>query len=173
MEFAVKFASKLSACLGREVHYYRFGPKNAWFVRVGNAELYFLIQDIRRNPAIIRKLVHEVGSTRGWVELIEGRVKIIREKVRRTPKVCIDFCNTDPRLLEIISEASLAGLGIRLRSSVQQVAPPRKTAYHLRIYRKDGVRKFLNMVPTTKLTNQKKPIAERWVTKRIRRESPI
>jgi hypothetical protein len=100
-EFTAKFARKLEVCIGKHVGHYEYGKKNAWFVRIGNAELFFLVERARNDPSTVAKLVAEVGWPRGRLEFVEGVfdaegcVKIIREPVRRTPKICIDICNTD------------------------------------------------------------------------------
>ena len=99
-------------------------------------------------------------------------MKVIREKARRTPKICLDFCNTDLGLLNQVKEAILSELGIESSVTSQDGKPPRKTAYHLRIYRKDDIAKFLVAIPTTKLTEEKRPLVEAWLAKRGR-ESPM
>lgn len=170
-EFAAKFADKLTRCLGRQVRYYKYGKKNAWFVRIGNAELFFLVEGARRDTATVERLVRESGSAHGWVEFIEGFfdaegcVKVIRERIRQTPKICLDICNTNLGLLAVVQGAARKVLGIELRLSKQTASPPHRTSYHLRIYKKDDVRRFLEAVPTTKLTDGKKPLVEAWLTK--------
>lgn len=169
--FTVKFALKLSKCLGREVRHYKYGSKNAWFVRVDNAELYFLFQSVRSDRALIRKLVYDVDPANGWLHFIEGFfdaegcVKIIRGEERKTPKVCLDFCNTDYELLSLAKQALEEDLGIKAGMSIQRASPPRKTAWHLRIYSKAGVTKFFEVIHTTKLTEEKRPLVISWLTK--------
>jgi intein-encoded DNA endonuclease-like protein len=169
--FTIKFAGKLSACLRRRVGNYKYGSKNAWFVRVDNAELFFLVKAARRNKKRIQELVEEIAPDRGWVEFIEGFfdaegcVKIIKGKERITPKVCLDICNIDFALLDIVRHG-LGMQGIEARISAQYSKPPRKIAYHLRVYSKDAIAGFLAVFQTTKLIEAKKPIVENWLTKR-------
>ena len=174
-EFAAKFASKLSKCLGREVRYYKYGGKNAWFVSVKNADLFLLFKGIRKDPASIRFLVDEIGSQSSWLQFVEGLldaegcVKIIKEANRRTAKVCLDVCNTDLGILGIMWRATYHSLGIRFRISRDPLFEGRKPAFHLRIYRKDEVERFLSAIPTTKLTSGKKELVEKWMDKKDRK----
>lgn len=168
--FTAKFAAKISVCLGRQVKYYKYGRKNAWFVRVGNAELFFLLESVRKDYSLIPKLIREIDPSRGWIEFIEGLfdaegcVKIIRGKERRTPKICLDFCNTDLALLGVAREG-LFNLGIDARISSQAANPPRRASHHLRIYSKAGINRFLAMMKTTKLTQPKQLLFENWLAK--------
>jgi len=170
-EFTTKFAAKLSVCLGRKVGHYKYGGKNAWFVKVENAELFLLFGAARKNHYLVRRLIADVAPLRGWIEFVEGFfdaegcVKVIRGKERRIPKICLDFCNTDSDLLEIAREG-LGKFGIESNMSAQHCMPPRKTSYHLRIYSKSGVAKFLATFHTTKLTGPKKPFVDIWLTKK-------
>jgi intein-encoded DNA endonuclease-like protein len=110
---------------------------------------------------LIKSIVGEIDPGRGWISFVEGFfdaegcVKIIGGKERRTPSACLDFCNTDFGLVAIIQDA-LRGIGISSGVSTQQAKPPRKTCYHLRIYSKAGIARFLELIPTTKLTEAKK-----------------
>lgn len=176
-EFAAKFASKLSVCLGRDVKHYKYGTKNAWFVSVGNAELFFLFKAVRRDYSLVQKLVDEIGTGSEWLLFIEGLfdaegcVKIIRGEGRPTPKVCLDFCNTNKRLIDLLHRVIRKELGIFTGISKQVAEPPRRTSYHLRIYQKESIATFLQAVSTTKLTPEKRPVVEHWLAKRGR-ESP-
>lgn len=171
--FAAKFASKASACVARRVSYYKYGSKNAWFVRLNNAELYFLFRSVRNDHSLIENIIDDVGRDRGWVEFIEGFfdaegcVKIIRGKERKTPKVCLDFCNTDFGLLRIVRWGLRSTMGIEAGVSTQRVVQPRKRCYHLRVYSKLGVEKFLSAIRTTKMTGEKRAILQAWLAKRL------
>ena len=171
-EFTEKYANKLSVCLGRNVKHYKYGSKNAWFVRIDNSELFFLFRSVRNDHASIGKLADEIDSRRGRMEFIEGVfdaegcVKIIRGKGRKTPKTCLDICNTDLDLLLIVMEAMRTSLGIESRISTQSATPGRKRCYHLRVYSKAGVQRFLGTLHTTKLTKQKQAIVEMWLAKK-------
>lgn len=175
--FVRKYASKLSLCLGRQVRYYKPSSKNVWIARVGNAELFFLFQRVRDDLSALYGLVEETGTQGGWLQFIEGIfdaegcVKIVAGRERRTPKACLDLCNTDIRLVRAAQGAIRNELGIESRLSIQPGKPPRRTSYHLRIYSKAGVEAFLGAIPTTKLTAEKKPLVELWLTK-SGRESP-
>ena len=98
----------------------------------------------------------------------EGCVKIIREKVRKTPKICLDITNTDFQLLEIVKKVLKENLDIDSNYSSQEAflhkdGFPRKKVYHLRIYRKEYIRKFFENISTTKLKDEKVPYVEKWL----------
>ncbi len=171
-EFTEKFARKLSSCLQRKVKHYRYGSKNAWFVRVDNAELFFLFRSVRKDHSLIGMLVEEIGPLNGWREFVEGFfdaegcIKFIRGAERRTPKPCLDFCNTDLGLLHIIQTAMRETLGMESGISTQQTEPSRRTTYHLRIYSRAGIARFFDIMSTTKLSEEKKLLLDAWITKR-------
>ena len=162
----------MSQCLGGEVRNYKYGSKNARFVRIDNAELFFLFQSIRENHNLMREIVEEIDPVRGWMHFVEGIIdaegcfKIIRGRERRTPKACLDTCNTDLSLLNLVREALKEHMGIDSGMSTQKEIPPRKTFYHLRIYSKEGVARFLSVTEATKLTNEKKPMVDAWLRKK-------
>lgn len=170
-EFAVKYAAKLSVCIGRKVKFYKPSSKNVWIVNVGNAELFFLLKACRKDLTVSERLAAAVGEERGWKEFIEGFfdaegcVKIIKEKVRTTPKICLDFCNTDLELILLVKTKLKDILGIDSGISKQLSVPPRKTAYHLRIYSKSGIENYLSSLHTTKLTQSKRPLVINWLAK--------
>jgi intein-encoded DNA endonuclease-like protein len=169
-EFTSKFAKKLSVCLGRVVKNYKYGAKNAWFVRVGNAELYFLFKTIRRDLTRVDRLIEQISGPQGQMAFVEGFfdaegcVKIIREKVRRTPKICLDICNTDWKLLMFTKSLITRATGIEPKLSVQHSKRVgTSTSYHLRIYRKRDIKRFLDSVPTVKLSSEKLPLVNAWL----------
>lgn len=170
--FTAKFALMLSRCVGREVKNHKYGSKNAWFVRIDNAELFYLLQSVRRDHSLIQELVERVDPQRGWVRFVEGFfdaegcVKIIGGRERRTPKACLDFCNTDLDLLCLV-QGALRKMGFKASITSQKADPPRRTSYHLRIYSKAGIAGFLTLIATTKLTEKKKPLVEAWLTKGV------
>ena len=167
--FTEKFAGKLSACIEKPTRAYKYGKKNAWFVKVGNAELFFLFKAVREDYSMVEKLVNDVGSPQGWLEFLEGFfdaegcVKIIRGNGRRTPKACLDFTNTDLSLLEAIRTALKANLGVDSNFSKQAGVGNRKDSCHLRIYRKESIARFLDAIPTTKLNERKLPFVRAWL----------
>ena len=68
----------------------------------------------------------------------EGCVKIIIEKIRKTPKVCLDITNTNYELLEIIRKIFEKYLCIKAKYSIQKSfigkdGSKRKKTFHLRI----------------------------------------
>ena len=96
----------------------------------------------------------------------EGCVKVIKEKVRKTPKINLDFCNTNLDLLDFISRELKCTLGIEGRITFQEdKRPNRHVVFHLRIYSKDAIRKFLLYVRTIKLKPDKVQYVENWLRK--------
>jgi hypothetical protein len=91
--------------------------------------------------------------------------------VRRIPKICLDYCNTNLSLLELIRTALKDALGIEGRfSSQKDTRSNRKVIYQLRIYRKDVVRKFLLNVETPKLKREKMKYVENWLQEKKERK---
>jgi intein-encoded DNA endonuclease-like protein len=146
--------------------------------RIPNAELFLLIRKIRKNPASIRSLVEETGYQRSWLEFVEGFfdaegcVKIIREEGRRTPKACLDVCNTDLGILGILWRATYRTMGIQFKISRDPATQGRKATFHLRIYQKNEVKRFLALIATTKLSPEKGLLVENWFRKNTREGKP-
>lgn len=178
LEFAAKFAKKVSVCTTkRRAKAYPYRGRNVWFVSFQNAELYFLIREIREHLGVLSDLLSLGNRSVNALQLIEGFfdaegcVKVIKEKVRRTPKICLDFCNTNIALLKLIRKALKDTLGIEGRFTSQNgTGPNRKVIYHLRIYRKDAVRIFLREINTTKLKREKMKYVENWLREKKERE---
>ncbi len=170
-EFTAKFASKLSNSLERQVRHYKYGSKNAWLVHVDNAELFLLFLSVRTDHALIGRLVGEIDIESGWREFIEGFfdaegcVKVVRGAERKTPKICLDFCNTNLDSLLVVQYAMKRAFGIESRISTQREKPARKHSHHLRIYTKSDVVKFFALMRSVKLTERKRPFLEAWVKK--------
>jgi intein-encoded DNA endonuclease-like protein len=173
-EFAKKFASKLSQCIGKNVKYYFRKNGNVWFVKVGNAQLYFLFKEMRKNFENLIQLIHNKNIKINSLEFIEGFfdaegcVKIIKEEVRITPKICLDICNTDFRILCLIQKLLKDNLNIDARFSVQESksswhSSNKKDQYHLRIYKKDFVRHFFKNIDTIKLGPAKQKYVDNWL----------
>jgi len=108
-EFCTKYAEKVSACTSNgKAKTYPYRGRNVWFVKFQNAELYFLMRRIRENINILTDLLIRGDHSMNSLQLIEGFfdaegcVKVIKEKVRRTPKINLDFSNTSLTLLEFI-----------------------------------------------------------------------
>ncbi len=173
-EFIDKYAQKLSVCIGRKVKGYINRSRHVWFVVVGNAELFFLFKEIRRDLEKLKLLMADGDFRANSLEFIggffdaEGCIKIIKEKVRKTPKICPDLCNTNYSYLELVRILLKEHLDIDAKYSIQKAymskdGSPRKESYHLRIYKKDFVRRFLESIPTTKLKPEKASFVENWL----------
>ncbi len=118
-EFCLKYARIIPLCTSKHsATAYPYRGRNVWFVKFHNAELYFLIRQIRKDLGILSNLLKRGNISANRVRLIEGFfdaegcVKVIKERVRRTPKICLDFSNTDASLLDLIQEALKCALGI-------------------------------------------------------------
>ena len=173
LEFAAKFAKKVSVCTTKKhAKAYPYRGRNVWFVSFQNAELYFLIREIREHLGVLNDLLSLGNRSVNALQLIEGFfdaegcVKVIKEKVRRTPKINLDLCNTNLKLLELMRRELKNTLGIEGRfTSQKDNRPNRQVVYHLRIYRKDAICKFLRYVSTTKLKPEKVQYIENWLRK--------
>jgi intein-encoded DNA endonuclease-like protein len=171
LEFAAKFAKKVSVCTTkRHAKAYPYRGRNVWLVSFQNAELYFLIREIREHLSVLTDLLGLGNRSVNALQLIEGFfdaegcVKVIKEKVRKTPKINLDFCNTNLALLDIIRRELNYALNIEARfTSQKDTRGNRQVIYHLRIYRKDAIRKFLEHVSTIKLKPEKVHYVEDWL----------
>ena len=101
-QFTHKYSKIISICTGKKVHAYVIRSKNVWSVSVGNSLLFKTFLDIRKNPnEILTSLPKNINQKQYALAFIEGFfdaegcVKIIKEKSRKTPKICIDFTNTN------------------------------------------------------------------------------
>ncbi|MGA8905587.1 MAG: LAGLIDADG family homing endonuclease [Candidatus Bathyarchaeia archaeon] len=174
LEFAAKFAKKVSVCTTkRHAKAYPYRGRNVWLVSFQNAELYFLIREIREHLGVLSDLLSLGDRSVNALQLVEGFfdaegcVKVIKERVRRTPKTCLDFCNTNIAFLKLIRETLKDALGIEGRFTSQKGRElNRKVSYHLRIYRKDAIRKFLLHVRTIKLKPEKVQYVKNWLGKK-------
>lgn len=177
-EFCLKYARMIPSCTSKaKAKPYPYRGRNVWFVKFQNAELYFLIRRIRKDLNVLSNLLGRGDRLANSLHLIEGFfdaegcVKVIKEEVRRTPKICLDFCNTNRSLLEFIRKALKDALGIEGRfSSQKDTKSNRKVIHHLRIYRKDAVRRFLLDIDTTKLKPEKMKYVENWLQEKKERK---
>lgn len=167
-QFARKFAERFSKCIGGKVTAYPFRKRNLWFVRIGNYELFSLFRDFRRNLCLVQDV--ETISKEDALQFIEGFfdaegcIKVIKEIGRKTPKICLDFTNTNYEVLEVIQKLLKLFLHIEARFSVQHdKRPNRKPVYHLRIYKKEHVRTFFENMQTTKLNKEKGESLKNWL----------
>ena len=132
-EFCEKYARKVPSCTSKtKATAYEYRGKNVWFVRFDNAELFLLIKRIRENLETLSNLIRRGDQSANSLQLIEGFfdaegwVKVIKESVRKTPKISIDFCNTNLGLLQLIGHELKTTLGIEPHFS-QPADPTRKT----------------------------------------------
>jgi hypothetical protein len=172
-EFASNFANKISSCIGRKVRSYPYRGRNVWFVVLANAELYFLLESVRDNPELLMQLVNQGRACSNALQLVEGFfdaegcIKVIKEPSRQTPKICLDITNTEIRFQEVMRTCIKQVLGIDTRLVTQKdKRPNRKIVYHLRIYRKKDIQKFLKFIHTIKMKPEKSGNVERWLGKR-------
>jgi hypothetical protein len=172
-EFCSKYAGMVPWCTSKtKAKVYPYRGRNVWFVKFQNAELYFLIRKIREDLSALSNLLKRGDRFKNSLSLIEGFfdaegcVKVIKEEVRRTPKINLDFCNTNLALLELIRRELKNTLGIQAHLTSQKYETSnRKVCYHLRIYKKDAIRKFLLYVSTIKLKPEKVQYVENWLRK--------
>ena len=186
-EFTQKYAQKLSICIDKKInnHFYKskylkLGCK-VWFVSINHEKLFFLFKSIREDLTIVLNLMKKDRFRENALQFIEGFfdaegcVKIIKEPVRIIPKICLDICCTNFEVLELIRKLLLEHLGIEARYSIQKAytskdGHPRKTSYHLRIYRKEYIRKFLDNINTTKLKLEKINYVKNWLNNKDKKE---
>ncbi|HEY4520489.1 MAG TPA: LAGLIDADG family homing endonuclease [Candidatus Paceibacterota bacterium] len=169
-KFTTKYSTRLEKCISRKVKPYIDRSKNIWFVRTNNFELYELFKKLRNNLGYLRNLITKAGKKSALLFIegffdAEGCIKVIKEKVRITPKICPDITNTNLELINLVRQLILETMGIQSAISVQKAYGNAKIAYHLRIYRKDDVRTFLKYVHTTKLKGEKIRLVRNWLNK--------
>lgn len=170
-KFSQKFAKKLNQCSNIQVKAYPNRTRNHWFVQVNNFELFEMFVKSRENLLSFQYLVSEPKGAIAFIEGFfdaEGCVKIIGKKRRKTPKICLDICNTEKRYLDLIQELFQKHLQITTHYSNQDAyistdGHPRKKSYHLRIYKKSAVRDFFKNIHTTKLKDGKEKYLEAWL----------
>jgi hypothetical protein len=174
-KFAKKYAKKVSKCTNKKATAYINRYQNIWFVRANNHELVKIFQKSRESIRYLRELIEKHGKEaalqfiEGFFDA-EGCVKIIKEPVRITPKICLDICNTNKEYLDLIQKILLEDLYIEARYSIQGAylskdGFPRKRSYHLRIYKKEYVKKFFDNISTTKLKKEKKIYVYNWLNR--------
>lgn len=163
--FAAKFAKHLSKCIGRNVVHYPSRKRNLWFVRAGNYPLFVLFNDFKSKIGLVK---HRPVSRLDALQFIEGFfdaegcMKLVKEKARRTPKICLDFTNTNYEILEAVQNLLRTFLNIEDRFSVQHdKRKNRRPVYHLRIYKKSYVSTFFKNIETIKLNEAKKLCLEK------------
>lgn len=172
-KFATKYAAMVTQCTGVKNKAYIDRSKNIWFVRSNNFELYSLFKRAREDLVYLEELIRQGGkkATLLFIEGFfdaEGCVKIIKEPVRKTPKICLDITNTNLGILNLIKRLLKECLDIESKYSVQKPSVGkdgslRRKAYHLRIYKKEYIARFLENISTTKLREEKTAYVRNWL----------
>lgn len=171
--FAKKYAEKVRICTAQQTKAYPNRSQNIWFVKSNNFELYCMFEKCRKNLGYLDELLEERGISvvlsfiEGFFDA-EGCVKIIKEKVRKTPKICLDMTNTNFALLELIRKFLEKVLDIEAKYSSQEAyigkdGFKRQKIFHLRIYKKEFVRRFFETINTTKLKAEKTQFVKNWI----------
>lgn len=173
--FTEKYAEILAKCIDIPVKAYIDRTKNIWFVNINSYKLYVLFDKLRKDVQKLLKLIEEQDKSSALLFIegffdAEGCVKIIKEPVRKTPKICLDFTNTNYQYLELIRFLLEKYLNIEARYSIQHPeigndGCMRKTAYHLRIYKKEYIKMFFDNISTTKLKKEKKIYVYNWLNR--------
>lgn len=167
--FTTKYANMLTLCIGKKSKPYIDRSKNVWFVRSNNFKLYYLFKRIRKDINYLENLMNQndecckVLFIEGFFDA-EGCVKIIKEKIRKTPKICLDVTNTNYEFLELVRKLLKEQLNIESKYSIQEYKNNnKKTTYHLRIYKKEYVKRFFENISTTKLKEEKVIYLKNWL----------
>lgn len=172
--FAERYAKALSRCLPehRYVPFYNRRNVRVSFVKIQNAELFLLVRKSRADPSSIVGLLEEGDprtNARAFVQGFfdaEGCVKVTKDKSRTIHKICLDITNTDLTLVETTGTMLKSWFGIETKLTCQRdPRPNRRAVYHLRIYKKSDVRRFLALAPTIKMTPRKAWLTSRWLEK--------
>ena len=160
----------LTRCTYKRTKAYINRSKNIWFVRSNNFKLYSLFKKVREDLSYLEQSIKQNDSRSALLFIegffdAEGCVKIIRERIRKIPKICLDITNTNFEILELVRKLLQEKLHIEARYSIQRPDPTKnkKTAYHLRIYRKEYVRGFFENIDTVKLKPRKISYLRNWL----------
>jgi len=173
-ELIEKFSEKLFLCTGKKIKGYAYRDRNAWYLKTWNIELYQLLKKIKENNSFLNNIIRRGNYNKNILQFIEGYfdaegcVKIIKEPTRKTPKICLDICSTDYLTLELIRAAFNDQLKIEARYSIQKAyvaenGTYRQTAYHLRIYKKEYIKRFFENISTIKLKTEKIDYVNNWL----------
>ena len=170
-EFNEKFSEKLFICTTKKVSWCNIINKNVWKLQTSNLELYNLFKEIREDYIKLISLINKGDAKSNSIQFIEGFfdaegcVKIIKEPNRKTPKICLDICNVDYEILEIIKQLLYNYLSIEANFSIQKAdnKKNKQAAFHLRIYKKEFIRIFFNNINTIKLKKEKIDHVYKWL----------
>jgi len=170
--FVRKYAKHLQTCSDSKINIFYRKSHNVWEARTNNKKLFKFLLQIKKNSWKIFEYVNGFDNAsllflEGFFDA-EGCVKIIKEPVRITPKICLDMTNTNLEYLEVCRCLLDCCLGIKGNYSIQKegVAKDgvlRKKCYHLRIYKKDYVRTFFSNINTVKLYKEKRKYVKNWL----------
>lgn len=172
-KFANKYANMVTECSGTKTRAYIDRSKNIWFVRTNNFNLYSFFKKCREDIQYLKELTLE-GDRKSALLFIEGFfdaegcVKVVKEKRRKTAKICLDITNTNFEFLELVRKLLEEHLNIEARYSIQkgqigEDGSRRKRAYHLRIYKKEFIRRFFEEISTAKLSLKKARLMKIWL----------
>lgn len=171
--FAKKYAEIVTKCINTKTKAYPNRGQNIWFVRSNNYGLFSLFKKVREDLSYLEELIKQNRRSSALLFLegffdAEGCVKIIKEKVRKTPKICPDICGTNFNVLELCRKLFKRYLNIEARFSAQKGfigkdGYSRKKIYHLRIYKKEYIKKFFENISTIKLKKEKIPYVKNWL----------
>ncbi len=172
-QFTAKYASKAFLCTGSYRKNYIVRSKTVWTVSINNFELARLFEHSRLNVWHLKPIIYELGrdAALAFIEGFfdaEGCVKVICEKTRKTPKICLDITNTNLEYINFTRTLLKDFLNIDSNYSIQKPVLGadghlRKKAFHLRIYKKSAIKDFLAVLSTTKMTPQKHVLTQNWL----------
>ena len=160
----------VTQCTGTKTKAYIDRSKNIWFVKNNNYKLYSLFKKSRENLIELEQLIKQNGRKfallfmEGFFDA-EGCVKVIKEEVRITPKICLDITNTNFELIDLFRRILEDNLNIPSKYSIQKPngIKSKKVVYHLRIYKKEYIKIFLENISTTKLKEEKVIYVQNWL----------
>lgn len=174
-KFTAKYAERVTQCTGIKSKNYINRSQNVWFVRCNNIRLYSLFKKVREDLQYLEELIQNDKKfallfIEGFFDA-EGCVKLVKEEVRKTPKICLDITNTNLKFLELVRRLLKKYLDIEAKYSIQRPflgkdGFRRQTAYHLRIYKKEYVKRFFENINTIKLKEEKISYVENWLKRK-------
>lgn len=172
-EFADKCARKLLVVTDKKFIIYKHRTGDFWWVKLSHYDLFNLFKKIRTDLNYLHSLMKEHDYRSNSLAFIEGFfdaegcIKIIKESVRITPKICLDMTNINFKYLNLIRMLLMENLKIEARYSFQMpdTNKNKQLTYHLLIYRKEYIRQFLNIISTIKLKEEKKIYVSNWLNR--------
>jgi hypothetical protein len=169
-DFADRFAANESATIGSPVRAHYYTGNRIWFVRIRNYSLFSLIYCLRESPSLIPSELADDDQRLNATQFVsgffdaEGCIKVVKEKTRRTGKICLDITNTRKVLLDIFNSLVEGAFGFSGRFSCQDdTRDSRKRVFHLRYYKKAHACALLSVLNSPKLTRERKRVLDEWV----------